>query len=147
MTLWLCVIIVSVFTSVSAWGPCQHPCILVCGGEICMCIHEYMYTCMYAWLYKCICVHVFDEIIETTGASDCVDCDVGKYSNETGTSIYCVYMYHVCGGGNSYPSWYHLCRRDEVVVIIIICICVYIYMCIQCTMMCLYSFEEVCFWF
>ena len=38
---------------------------------------------------------MFDDIIETTGASDCVDCDVGKYSNETGTSIYCFYMYHV----------------------------------------------------
>ena len=38
---------------------------------------------------------MFDDIIETTGSSttaDCVDCDVGKYSNETGTSVYCFYM-------------------------------------------------------
>ena len=35
---------------------------------------------------------MFDDIIETTGASVCVDCDVGKYSKATGTSVYCFYM-------------------------------------------------------
>ena len=28
---------------------------------------------------------MFDDIIETTGASVCVDCDVGKYSTENGS--------------------------------------------------------------